>query len=188
MAIALAGALGAGIAAACSDPYGGDDPGVTVPVRDGAAEAQGSTQEPSDAALVDDAITVDAQKADASGCITCDCDGDGFNRAGCDAGPDPGPIDCDDQDFSRHPGQTYVATLPPSDQLPPGDWDCSNTVENLYPVNQACSAFNVACDTHSGFLGAPGCGASGDYVQCKLALGGLSCTASSTTKRTQSCR
>jgi hypothetical protein len=191
VAAALAGALGAGIAVACSDPYASEEPEVVLPARDGEADASAETSspDPSDAAIHEDAITVDAQKIDAAGCTTCDCDGDGYNAATCIAGAvDAAAIDCDDTDPARHPNQDFVATAPPADQSPSGDWNCSQLVEKLYPFNVSCTAFTTACDMHSGFVGNPGCGMNGDHVTCKPGGLALTCLDGTKTKRTQSCR
>ena len=194
MAIVFAGALGAGVAAACSDPYGGEEPGVVLPARDGEADAytidasaESSPPGPSDAAVLEDAITVDARKVDAAGCMTCDCDGDGYNAGTCLAGADSGPVDCDDIDPSRHPGQLFVATIPPGDQVPSGDWNCSGSAEKQYAANVVCGSYTMPCDTHSGFVTDPGCGMNGDFVTCKGGLA-LPCMDGAKQKRTQSCR
>lgn len=112
-------------------------------------------------------------RIDASGCSSCDCDGDGFNHAGCDAGPDAGPIDCDDNDTRTKPGQGWLDV--PGEKPQFGDWNCVSGVEKFYDSNVDCSKVSAgkACDQTFGFSDNPACGANGSLVTCKTSPGTL---------------
>ena len=117
-----------------------------------------------DAQIVKDA----GKKVDASGCVSCDCDGDGFNdtmKAGCqDAG---GEYDCDDTDTTTRPDQGFNTTPP----YPPrnGDWNCKNGVERFYKSGIDCPNTAVAsCDGTFGFSDNPSCAGQGTFVTCKV--------------------
>jgi hypothetical protein len=170
----------------CARPFAGDDPADSRTVEDGGADAiAASVEAGGEAAVVGDATAPDGDGADA-GCGTCDCDGDGYLRAGCGDAGDAG-IDCDDDDPRRHPGQGALDDIPPPGQTPFGDWNCDGKVDKSYPPSVQC-AVGVGCASLKGFLGDPGCGATGDYVSCVPAAAGLTCAPGSPTPMKQRCR
>jgi len=188
-------------AAACGFPnVAFDDEGVTPGVEGGTdADATGEAGDSggdestrpanpdvdpdggsSDAATLGDATTV----IDAAGCISCDCDEDGFDRldlaAGCDGGGSPGKaFDCDDTVKAINPGQTgfVVDPWPPgSKHAVVGDWDCSGQTTKQYDYNAACASLSL-CST--GFVDNPPCGGSTTYLTCEkgiVPLLGLTCS------------
>ncbi|MDB4938293.1 MAG: hypothetical protein JWP87_5265 [Labilithrix sp.] len=182
------GVLGAGVAAAsvaaaivvsCGDPYGGDDPGILLPDRDGDA--------PSEASPAVDGPAPDAARGDAG------ADGDGEAGDPCDRDNDHyrsgeggcGGADCDDDDNRAHPEAGFRAD--PATTTTNGDWNCDTHADPMYPVNVSCGVPALgACAGVEGFSGAPGCGAAGAYVTCKM--NGLSCIVGSTVQRVQRCR
>ncbi|MDB4942133.1 MAG: hypothetical protein JWP97_1667 [Labilithrix sp.] len=135
---------------------------------------------------------------DASGCVTCDCDHDGYDRvdkdAGCDGkGGTKGALaDCDDHVAAIHPEvpDFLLDIWPASTHVPAGDWDCDGTALHQYDYNATCAALS-ACS--GGFVGNPPCGATADYLTCQqpLPLLGLTCSEKareSAGKRTQGCK
>jgi hypothetical protein len=171
----------------CATPFAGDDPAATGTMEDGGADANAaSVEDGGEAAVGRDATAPDGDGSDAAGCGTCDCDGDGYLRAGCGDAGDAG-IDCDDNDPRRHPGQGALDDIPPPGQTPVGDWNCDGTVDKSYPPSIQCAA-GVGCASLKGFLGDPGCGATGDYVACVPALAGLTCAPGTPTPMKQRCR
>jgi hypothetical protein len=193
-----AASFAAAIVVSCADPYAGADPGVPSAQGDGGGEAEalldGSGMPPAtDAGPLADAVTIDGARVDAASCSStdCDCDRDGFPRASCNgSGTDAAVVDCDDLDPSRHPGQGFVATAPPSGQTPAGDWNCNGMIEKAYPLGITCGNFSgAACATTQGFVGDPGCGVEGDYIECKAGILGIgSCVDGTKSKRIQGCR
>lgn len=172
---AVVGLMGCAIGVACTFPTvefqtgvgpggeGGTDGGAdsTLDSRDDArVVAEGGDP---DAMIVKDG----GMKIDASGCVLCDCDKDGFNvkRAGCqDAG---GAIDCDDTDTRARPDQGYLVDKPEPPQN--GNWNCTNGVEKFYKPNTNCTGLGAGagCDATYGFEDDPVCGTNGKFVMCK---------------------
>ena len=137
-------------------------------------DPEGGTQEAGSAG--------DAAQVDASGCQTCDCDKDGFNRLdlanGCDGGPNGKLPDCDDLNPAIHPGLGFVLDVWPSGttHTPVGDWDCNGETTRQYPYDGTCASLSN-CST--GFSGNPPCGGTSDYLTCAagvLPLVGLTCS------------
>ena len=144
----------------------------------------------SDTALIEAATRTDAStKVDASGCVTCDCDTDGFYErdGGCEGGPGT-VFDCDDTDNFIKPGQTFVDDFRwKSVHAIPYDWNCSGNVEKAYPSNLKCGGNVVTgCTGGQGFTGDPPCGTAGDYFDCRLM--GAVCTAVKIDIRNQICK
>lgn len=142
-----------------------------------------------DAAVLGDAATT---PVDASGCTSCDCDHDGYERFQLDAGCDGshGPIDCDDTIPGIHPNQDYILDpWPPAanNAVAIGDWNCDGKTEKKLDYSQDCTK---SCK--AGFKTNPDCGASGTFATCKeiLSLTGikLGCADDQTPTATQSCR
>jgi hypothetical protein len=106
-------------------------------------------------------------KIDITGCTTCDCDGDGFNKHSNDAGCDAGEDDCDDTDTRIRPDRSYNET--PEEPPRNGDWNCKNGVERFYKQGINCGSLGrgAACDALFGFTDTPKCGATGTFVTCK---------------------
>jgi len=128
-----------------------------------------------DANLLDVAVPEDAGgKVDASGCQSCDCDQDGFNKPDCGIGP----FDCDDNDSRSHPNQVFLdndAEAPMN-----GNWNCDDKVEKAYPEGGTCnsSLLGLACTAVYGFTTTVQCGTKGTFIQCiNGGLLGLSCMA-----------
>jgi hypothetical protein len=126
-------------------------------------------------------------QVDASGCTTCDCDMDTFNRANCNN--TPGPFDCDDTNSLYAPGQSPLTNVPPParDGGPkPGDWNCDNNVSKFFTTNVKCGGLLPSvCEGIHGFETDPACGQSGTYVFCKKGALGLSCVIDDTRTRTE---
>jgi hypothetical protein len=119
---------------------------------------------------------------DAAGCVTCDCDHDGFNRldlaTGCDGGP-PGKTDCDDVNAAIHPGQGEFLIDPwPSESQHKivGDWDCSGTTTKQFTYNAACGLLSTCAN---GFVGNPRCGETADFITCGAVLPIVGCAENS---------
>lgn len=176
------------------DHDAGADGATDVLVGDGRApqhdvDPEGGTQEAGSAG--------DAAQIDASGCQTCDCDKDGFNRldldSGCDGGPNGKLPDCDDLNAAIHPGLGFITDPwpPGTEHTPVGDWDCSGETTRQYAYDGTCAGLSTCAD---GFLGNPPCGGTSDYVTCAkgvLPLVGLTCSEKTHEvpgKRTQGCR
>jgi len=152
-----------------------------------------------DAGTIDDASVVDApdydalivddpgEPVDASGCTSCDCDGDGFPRKGCGDAGEGVPTDCNDDDTRYRPNQGFVTARPEPGRS--GDWNCDGRVEKLYPTNVKCSLLALTgCNGSHGFEGDPGCGEEGKFIHCKAPIGLLLCTVGKTETRRQACR
>ena len=144
-----------------------------------------------DSALVEAATRSDADtKIDAAGCVSCDCDNDGyFSRdGGCEGGP--GAVyDCDDSDKFISPAQGFVAEFTWTSVHPLAyDWNCDGTVQRAYPTNLSCGGTIITgCTGGQGFQGSgPNCGNSADYFECK-GVNGL-CVAAKLDTRTQLCK
>jgi hypothetical protein len=119
---------------------------------------------------------------DASGCVTCDCDHDGFNRldlaTGCDGGP-PGKTDCDDVNAAINPGQKSFLTDPwpnESQHKVVGDWDCSGATTKQFTYDGACGLLSSCAN---GFVGNPGCGETADFITCGPAVPVVGCAENS---------
>jgi hypothetical protein len=195
-AIMAAASTAAAIVVSCADPYAGADPGVASAEGggDGAGEAEvdGSGMPPAmDAGPLADVVTIDGARVDAASCAStdCDCDHDGFPRASCGgSGTDAAVVDCDDLDPSRHPGQDFVASVPPPGQTPPGDWNCDGVVEKAFSAGITCTTTGSGvCATTQGFAGDPRCGVEDDFVTCKT-VAIVECAEATRIKRTQGCR
>lgn len=143
-----------------------------------------------DAATAGDA----AVPIDASGCMTCDCDEDGYNRldmpAGCDGGP--GKTDCDDNIKAIHPDQGYLTDPWPagSKHNVVGDWDCSGGTLRNQEYDGNCEALSPC---KNGFVGNPPCGGTAAYLTCTppgvpLPVLCSTKTTESAGMRTQGCR
>jgi len=156
---------------------GGDTDGGPDPASDAGADVfvvVDAAAADTDGAIVKDA---GAPPIDAATCLSantnCDCDDDKFNRAGCDAGATPGPIDCDDSDQRTHPTQGHldIKAEPPRN----GDWNCANNVERYYTPSINCGAIAAGdtCDHTFGFEDDPPCGEVGSYVVCATQPGTL---------------
>jgi hypothetical protein len=191
--IMAAATIAAAIVVACGEPYGGNDSSaqneggadvVNAPLLDATSTDDAPPIPSDDAASRGDATAL----VDAASCTTCDCDNDTYNRAGCvDAGVDAGPVDCDDLDPLRHPGQAYLTTPPPAGQSPPGDWDCNDSVERFYTTGVSCSSLmTVACNGVQGLTTNPGCGVVGTFVTCHV--NGLACAVETSQSRFQRCK
>lgn len=146
------------------------DTGADVTTRDAIADVVLDTSYDGqvDAALLDVAVAEDAGgKVDASGCKTCDCDEDGYNRfeAGVDCGA--GPYDCDDNDSRSHPEQLYLEDKPEAPMF--GDWNCSGAVEKGYQENVKCDQLllGLGCAGSFGFNTTVACGEKGRWARCK---------------------
>lgn len=174
------------IAAACTFPDVGfrtdtseNDSGMTD-VQDGSADAE--------VTIFDSGEIVEAAAPSEGGLTTveecsrrdsgspCDCDDDGYERIGCDAGPDSGlkPGDCDDYNRDRRPDAPFM-TVP----LPEGgwDWNCDGKVEmaNAGAVDAGpyvCPPDgNHGCSDNSAqtrFSPEVPCGVRGDVRQCNV--------------------
>lgn len=165
-ALAL-GAAPAVVAAACSFPEveyaagfeAGPETSVIVEEDDGGIVL-------SDGAVVADVVVRDDATArvepDACADDDCDCDRDGYLRAGCDAGP--GEEDCDDLDPLRHPNADWTVEEPVGHD---GDWNCDGVVERRPKVNLECGGLSVACTGGSGFTNVPPCGIEADFYICQ---------------------
>jgi hypothetical protein len=168
---------------------------------DGAASADGGSKDAHDELPPDvdpegtkqDASTKgDADTTvDASGCMTCDCDHDGFLRvdAGCTGGPGA-VFDCDDTDTFL-PQQSFVTdfTWPSKVHSIAYDWNCDRKVDKQYRYDVKCGV--LADCTAQGFATNPGCGIEADYIYCKDSfILGIACTEDTAKreKRTQGCR
>ena len=101
-----------------------------------------------------------------TGCQTCDCDGDGYNRPGC--GDNKG-TDCDDLDSNVHPNAGFGTASPGK------DLNCSGVIEKQYPVGVTCVAAGLGCAAPEGFTTDPRCGQSATYVSCAPAVIILGC-------------
>lgn len=163
------------VLAACGFPSpalldtSGDVGGMTSDSGTDAAVASDAPENPpnieSDAAITDAA----AEKVDTTGCMTCDCDNDGYPRANCDAGPWDGGYDCMDDYPDIHPGQQDFSTQenPPNQ----GDRNCDNNVERFRKTNFKCDGFLASdCNKREGYTGDPACGTASAYVHCKAVL------------------
>ena len=120
----------------------------------------------------------------------CDLDGDGYQpfKAGCS--PPADRIDCDDQNFTAHPGVTaYVKAGSPPTLKPAGDWNCDGKVEKLFPTVATCTAgSSLDCSpAHDGILADVRCGDPVTLVTCKV-NGLLGCQNGPTSGDTQGCR
>ena len=184
------------------DGFDGAETGVTGDERplDEAGGADGGA----DAALppdVDpsgkdkDASSYDgASKVDASGCTSCDCDGDKFlsREAPCTGGP--GTVyDCDDSDPGINPNIEYIATSswPSKTTTKTYDWNCDGEVTKQYAYNINCNALQLGakCSTIQGFTTDVDCGQTGTFVTCKSGLFGvLGCAPGPTENRRQGCK
>jgi hypothetical protein len=135
---------------------------------------------------------------DAAGCVTCDCDLDGYNRIelakGCDGGGNGKKADCDDLNKAIHPDVVgfILDQWPASQHLIVGDWDCNGQALHQYDYNANCAALSPCT---GGFVGEPPCGGFADYITCKdpVPLLGLTCSektreSASTGLRPQGCR
>jgi len=218
-------AIGSGLAmaAACSFPdvtFAPDEPateaGSDAPVTEDGGDAMvvdtGLKPTPSnpdvdpdgggrEASTLDSAATT---PVDVTGCTTCDCDGDGYNRfdldAGCDGGGGAGGVDCDDTIEAINPGHAtanpprFISNIWPtaSTHTPAGDWDCNGTVTYQYDYEAACGGLSLKCA--GGFVGKPPCGTTADFLTCQellVPLVGLLCsekTRELAGARTQACR
>lgn len=168
----------------------GQTPGTGDGSSSGDASASDAADQPDgrlfDGGDPDALITRDAgSEVDASGCMTCDCDNDGFDRPGC--GNDAG-ADCDDNDTRYRPNQSFVIDRPAAGKA--GDWDCKSGVEKLYPTNVSCNLLSLlgGCAGAQGFAGDPGCGEEGQYVYCAPPLLGVLCAVQSTETKKQACK
>jgi hypothetical protein len=128
-----------------------------------------------------DATTVgdSAVPIDASGCVTCDCDKDTYNRldlaSGCDGGP-PGKTDCDDLNAAIHPGQAEFIQDPwpsTSKHKVVGDWDCSGATTKQFSYGAQCGLLSSCAN---GFVGNPTCGGSADFITCGPVLPIVGCS------------
>lgn len=135
-----------------------------------------------------------ASKVDAAGCVTCDCDGDGFaTRAGaCDGGPGP-VFDCDDTDRGINPDIDFVDTSawPSVTATKTYDWNCDGVVTKQYTYDLDCNALMLGadCSKQQGFTTDVGCGQIGTYMTCKQGLLGLlGCAPGATQQRKQACK
>jgi hypothetical protein len=146
-----------------------------------------------DGASLDALVVEDAGgKVDASGCVTCDCDGDNYNdlgKAGCAAAG--GANDCDDRDTRSHPNQGFVFNTaePPRN----GDWDCNNSVEKLYPEGASCAGLTLGlgCANIFGFTEpSVACGVQGTWIRCRKKPGllALACEVGEQKLETQLCK
>lgn len=126
-----------------------------------------------------DSGTGDGGNNPPTGCTTCDCDKDGYDRPNCGDGQGK---DCNDNDPKVHPGADFSADATT-------DIDCSGAVERRYPSNVDCAKAPVGqCASTTGFTGDIGCGQSGTYTTCKPAILILGCTTDTTTLKEQGCR
>lgn len=115
---------------------------------------------------------------------TCDCDEDGVYVK--DASCAMSGNDCNDLDpFVPYTGG-FVADKPPPGF--DGDWNCDGTVTKQFNVNIQCGLL-TDCSA-KGFTGDPGCGSTGEYVECsQLVLPlGIVCQNGKTENRVQGCR
>jgi hypothetical protein len=131
-------------------------------------------------------VTDAGQPIDASGCKTCDCDEDLFERPDCGTAA---VKDCDDNDPRYAPDQGFLAIRP--DPGKTADWNCNGAITPLYTVNEICGGILATCNGREGFLGAPGCGETGQYVFCiPGGLLNLECVVDRTRldERTQACQ
>ena len=148
----------------------GDDSDATVegPARRNPVEASAEAA-PSDAGA-------DVREAEAS----CDVDRDGHNAMDACGGDD-----CDDEDPRAVPDAAFRDDL--ITQRTKGDWNCSKTVERLYPANLVCGALPpIACTGQQGFTDNPACGAAGTFVVCQQVE--LTCLTVSSQLRLQGCK
>lgn len=124
-----------------------------------------------------------------SGCGSCDCDEDGYDRLElpmCDGGGVKPGVDCDDTIKAIHPGQTdFVADTWPNASIHPivGDWDCDNKVIKQYNYKVNCG---LLCAGSKGFSDDPQCGGRGNYVEC-TGLPPLLCGSKAVDNRKQGC-
>jgi hypothetical protein len=201
--ILVAAAVGSalGLAVACDfpnpvlvilDPGGPPSeagPDTPAPANDGSARDADRIQGAFDGSPDAIPIVTDAgHPIDASGCTTCDCDEDLFDRADCDGGTSV-PKDCDDNDPRYAPDQGFLAIKP--DPGKSADWNCDRTVTPFYTANEVCGGLLQNCAGREGFLGNPGCGEQGSYVFCVPGgLLNLECVIDSSRQqtRTQACQ
>lgn len=160
-------------------PSGNDGSSAEGSTSDGAADALADVSDDvhvlvdggdPDALIVKDA----GAKVDASGCMTCDCDDDGYldtTKTGCNT-PDAGAHDCDDEDSRTHPTQGFL--VDPAEPPQNGNWNCTGGVEKFYSAKVACTSLapGAVCDSTFGFEDDPKCGATGTFVTCK-SVGGV---------------
>lgn len=173
------------IAAACTfpdvdfSPRAAGDAGVDV--KDGSSDAEvtvfdsGEVVEastPSEGGIT----TADECNKPDSGRALCDCDGDTYQRIGCDAGPDSGlhPGDCDDYNRDRRPDAPFM-TVP----LPDGgwDWNCDDKIEMANAGAPGSGPYSCPPDGNKGctdnsaqtrFAPEVPCGVRGDVHQCTV--------------------
>lgn len=161
---------GIGVAIACGDPYDGEIPDTTAPVRDAAAgDEETSTTPPDDGG-------VDVAKDAGADVDPCDRDNDGFIAVACDGG------DCDDDDDRVHPDASFV---PGARDGGSGDFNCDTVVSKQFETNVTCAVLLGTCN-RSGFKVDPPCGTAGEFITC----GGSapSCSIVMTEQKTQGCR
>ena len=120
----------------------------------------------------------------------CDIDGDGFQPLKTGCSPPADRIDCDDQNFTAHPGVTaFVKAASPLTLKPAGDWNCDGKVEKLFPALATCaSGSSLDCaPAHNGIQVDVRCGDSVTIITCKV-NGLLACENGATSGDTQGCR
>ncbi len=158
----------------------GQTPGPALDAGTDAPDDSGLVVNPdaSDGAVVlsDAAVT----PIDASACVTCDCDNDGYNRldlaTGCDGGGGSkgNQTDCEDRIQAINPGvSSFVLNTWPATSWPyVGDWNCDRTTVVDHAINGQCG---VLCSP--GFAGnGPPCGGSAEFLVCKGGLLGALCS------------
>ena len=122
-----------------------------------------------------------------TGCTTCDCDKDGYDRPNCGDGQGK---DCNDNDPRVHPGASFSTTVPTAGFN--GDWNCDGKVETLYATKVSCADHAVSlgnCSQYTGFSADVGCGQRSEFVGCAApVLGILFCSAQPAVQVTQGCR
>lgn len=113
----------------------------------------------------------------------CDKDKDGVKAKG-----DPcGGTDCDDNDPNARPGITEFQTFDATGKPHGGDWNCDGDIEKQYKVDVSCGLLGgAACGMTKGFTSNPGCGKTGEYVQCSTS--GTFCVPGTPKTETQGCR
>ncbi len=164
--------------------------GTDASAADVASDAPPPPVNVDDAGEFQDATTADDASVtpiDAAGCVTCDCDNDGYNKRDCGAGPE----DCDDTIAAIHPDAGYLENGQwLSLHAPAFDWNCDGTPEQRLAYNGVCDLTNC----RNGFDGGPQCGQTAYFFRCKpkIGIGGvqLGCEVdlAQSENRTQGCR